>query len=223
MSEKGERQRGTAPHAPEASADLPLDFAEVVRAEIGELPALDVAPHEFGRVEIRGVAGQPLDGAPRPLGPEVRRHGAALVRGQAVPDQDDAPPPTMPLELAEEADQCHVVVAAGARVEEEITAAAVPAEGQGHGEGEFGPIERVDQNRGFAPWGPRPADRRPLRDAALVLEDEPGPAAPSVFFTAGQRVVTQCWTAASFRSFARLAGRCRVQSSAPKSRHTCPG
>ena len=42
-------------------------------------------------------------------------------------------------------------------------------------------------------------------------------------FTAGQRVVTQCRMAISFRSFARLAGRCSVQSSAPKRRHTWPG
>src|SRR5437867_11773659 len=72
-------------------------------------------------------------------------------------------------------------------------------------------------------WGPCAADGRPLRDAALVLEDDPGPATPSVFFTAGQRVVTQCRIAVSFRSFARLAGRCSVQSSAPKRRQTCPG
>jgi len=129
----------------------------------------------------------------------------------------------MTLESVQETDERDVVIAAGPRLEEETTAAAVPPERQGHGEGELRPVEGVDQDRGFATRGPRAADRRPLRDPALVLEDDPGPAAPSVFFTAGQRVVTQCRIAASFRSFARLAGRCRVQSSAPRRRQTCPG
>src|SRR5437879_11375489 len=74
----------------------------------------------------------------------------------------------------------------------------------------------MDEDGGLPARGPCAADGRPLRDAALVLEDDPGPATPSVFFTAGQRVVTQCRIAVSFRSFARLAGRCSVQSSAPK-------
>src|SRR5438034_1005997 len=91
------------------------------------------------------------------------------------------------------------------------------------GERELRPVEGMDQDGGLPARGPCAADGRPLRDAALVLEDDPGPATPSVFFTAGQRVVTQCRIAVSFRSFARLAGRCSVQSSAPKRRQTCPG
>ena len=54
------------------------------------------------------------------------------------------------------------------------------------------PIEGVDQDGGFAAGRPRAADRGPLGDAALILEDDPGAAAASVFFTAGQRVVIQC-------------------------------
>src|SRR5712691_7601313 len=81
----------------------------------------------------------------------------------------------------------------------------------------------MDQDGGLPARGPGAADGRPLRDAALVLEDDPGPATPSVFFTAGQRIVIQCRIAGSFRSLARLAGRCNVQSSAPRTRHTWPG
>src|SRR5207244_12528844 len=115
------------------------------------------------------------------------------------------------------------VVTARPRLEEEATAPEVPPERQAHGEGELRPVEGMDQDGGLPARGPCAADGRPLRDAALVLEDDPGPATPSVFFTAGQRVVTQCRIAVSFRSFARLAGRCSVQSSAPKRRQTCPG
>src|SRR4030095_8134927 len=129
----------------------------------------------------------------------------------------------MALGLVQEADERDVVVTARPRLEEEAAAAEVPSERQAHGEGEIRPVEGMDQDGGLPPRGPRAADGRPLRDAALVLEDDPGPAPPSVFFTAGQRVVTQCRMAGSFRSFARLAGRCSVQSRAPKRRHTWPG
>ena len=223
MAEKRERQRGRPSNAPKARADRPLDLAEVVRAEVGQFAPLDVAPHEFGRIEVGRVARQALDGEPRALRLQVRRHGPALVRRQAIPDQDETPTAKMTLELVQEADEREVVVTAGPRLEEEAAAAEVPPERQAHGEGELRPVEGMDQDGGLAARGPRAADGRSLRDAALVLEDDPGPAPPSVFFTAGQRVVTQCRMAGSFRSFARLAGRCSVQSSAPKRRHTWPG
>jgi len=223
MAEKCERQRGRPSNAPEARADRPLDLAEVVRAEIGQFPPLDVAPHEFGRIEVGRVARQALDGEPRALSLQVRRHGAALMRRQAVPDQDETLPTKMTPELVQEADQRDVVVASGLRLEDQATAATIPAERQGHGEGELRPIEGMDQDGGLPTRGPGAADGRSLRDAALVLEDDPGSAPPSVFFTAGQRVVIQCRMAGSFRSFARLAGRCNVQSSAPRRRQTWPG
>ena len=220
MTEERERQGGRPSNAPQARADRPLYLAEVVRAEVGQFAPLDVAPHEFRRIEIRRVARQALDGEPRALRLQVRRHGVALVRGQAIPDKNEPTTTELALEFVQEADEGDVVVAPGPRLEDQVTAAPVPAERQGDGEGELRPVEGMDQDGGFAAWRPRAADGRPLRDAALVLEDDPGAAAPSVFFTAGQRVVIQCRTAVSFRSFARLAGRCGVQSSAPKRRQT---
>jgi hypothetical protein len=223
MAEKRERQCGCSSNAPEAGADRSLYLTEVVCAEIGQFLPFDVAPYEFGRIEIGRVAGQAFHGQPRALRLQVRRHGAALMRRQAIPDEDETPTTKVPLELGQEADERDVVVTAGPRLEEETAAAEVPPERQAHGEGELRPVEGMDQDGGLPTRGPRAADGRPLRDAAFVLEDDPGPAPPSVFFTAGQRVVTQCRMAGSFRSFARLAGRCSVQSSAPKRRQTWPG
>ena len=57
MPEKRERQGGRAPDATQASPQFLLDLAEMVGAEVGELPAFDVAPHELGRVEVRRIAG----------------------------------------------------------------------------------------------------------------------------------------------------------------------
>ena len=145
------------------------------------------------------------------------------MRGQAIPDQRESLATKLPLEVGQKFDEGHVVVTPRSRLEEETTAPEVPPERHGHGDGELLPSEGMDQDRRFAAWRPRAPDRRPLGDATLVLEDDPGAPTPSVFFTAGQRVVIQCWIAASFRSLARLAGRCKVQSSAPKRRQTCPG
>src|SRR5207249_3987694 len=147
----------------------PLDLAEVVRAEVGQFAPLDVAPHEFGRIEVRRVARQALDGEPRALRLQVRRHVAALMRRQPIPDQGETPTAKMTLELVQEADERDVVVAAWPRQDEEAAAAEVPSERQAHGEGELSPVEGMDQDGGLAPRGPRPTNGRPLRDSALVL------------------------------------------------------
>ena len=211
MLEKREGQCGRAADATKAGTKLVLDLGEIVRAEVGELAALDVSPHKLGRVEIRRVAGQALDREPGALSAQVRLHGSALVRGQAIPDQDDSSMAKLPLQVVEELDEGHIVVTARPRLEAQTAALEVPPERHGDGDGELLPIEGVDQDGRLAAGCPRAADRRPLGDAALVLEDDPGAAPASVFFTAGQRVVFQCSIAASFPSLARLVGRCSVQ------------
>jgi hypothetical protein len=180
------------PDAPKTGSKLVLDLPEIVGAQVGELAALDVAPHELGWVEIRRVAGQALHREPRALRAQVGVHGITLMRRQAVPDQDDSPPAELPLEVDQEVDEGEVVVTARSRLEEEPTAPEVPPESHGDGDRELRPVEGVDQDRGFAAGGPGAPDRRPLRDAAFVLEDDPGVAPPSVFFSVGQRVVIQC-------------------------------
>jgi hypothetical protein len=223
VAEKRERQGGRPPDATKTGAKFVFDLVKIVRAKVGEFGAFDVAPHELDRVEVRRVAGQALDREPGALRAQVRVHRPTLVRRQAIPDQDDSATPELALQVVQKLDQGHIVVTARARLKEETAAAEIPPERQGQGDGQLLPIEGVDQDGGGAARRPRAADRGSLGDAALVLEDDPGPSTPSVFFTAGQRVVIQCWIAASFRSLARLAGRCNVQSSAPKRRQTCPG
>jgi hypothetical protein len=223
MAEKREGQGARATDAMQAGPQLVLDLAEVIRAEVGQFGALDVPPDEFGRIELRRVAGQALDREPRALRPQVRLHNPALMRRQPIPDQDDATPAERALQVGQERDEGDVVIAAGVGFEAQPTPLEIPPECHGDGDGEFLPVEGVDQDGGLAPGRPRAADRRPLGDAALVFEDDPGAAAPSVFFTAGQRVVFQRSIAASSRSRARVAGRWRVQSSAPRRRQTCPG
>jgi hypothetical protein len=144
VSEKRECQRRSTPDPVKAGADGLLDLTEVIGAEVGEFLALDVAPHEFGWVELGRVAGQALNGEPGALSPEVRRHVSALVRQQAIPDHDESATAKMTLELVEEGDERDVVVAARPSLEEEVTPPEVPPERQGHREGELRPIEGVN-------------------------------------------------------------------------------
>ena len=181
MPEKREGQCGRAADATKAGTKFVLDLAEVVRAEVGEFAALDVAPHELSRVEIRRVAGQTLDREPGALSVQVRLHGGTLMRRQAIPDEDDSPMAKLPLQVVQKFDEGHVVVTTRSRLEAQTAATEVPAERHGDGDGQLLPVEGVDQDGGFAAGRPRAADRWPLRDAALVLEDDPGAAAASVF------------------------------------------
>jgi hypothetical protein len=89
-------------------------------------------------------------------------HLAALVRRQAVPDQRDAAPADVALEVRQEANEGGPVVTPGPGLEEELTAATVPPERQGQSDRELLPVEGVDQDGGLAARRPGASDRRVL-------------------------------------------------------------
>lgn len=114
-------------------------------------------------------------------------------------------------QIAQERNEGLGVVAVLLGLEEELAATAIPAIGKNGGNGNLGPLEGVDHD-GRAPLGrPGAAERRSFREAALVLEEEPGAAAPSVLFTRGHSSATQRLISFSFRSLALCAGRWRLQ------------
>src|SRR5882724_1835092 len=132
--------------------------------------------------------------------------------------------PKVALELPQESDQRHIGVAPRARLEIEPRAPRVPAERQRPGHREALPgSPGVGQDGRVPARGPSAPDDGLLREPAFVLEDEPGPLAAGVFFTAGQRRLTHCRIAASSRSRARRAGRCSDHWSPRKRYQTWPG
>src|SRR2546425_2021912 len=208
VPQEGEGQRRSATDAGEARAQRPAEREDVDRAEVGKFATFDVAPDLLDRIQFWGVAGQGLGRQPRPGAREILPHHAALVPTQPVPDQDDVAPREVPLERAQEGDQREIVVAPGPRLEVTAPAPAVPAEGQGRRDRQARPVRaRVRQDRRVAARGPGAADDRPVRDAAFVFEDDPGPAPPGVFFTWGQRRRFHSAIAASSRSRAWRVGR----------------
>lgn len=224
MTQEAKRQHGVGPDAAHAGAQRLGERLEVGGAVIGQVTALDVAPQGLDRIQLRGVGRQALDGEPGPLGGDVRAHAATGVRAQAIPQQDDPLPSEVALECPQEGQQGICGIGARPSLEEQPSAPSIPPKGQGGGDGQPLPVvERVGQDRRLPARRPGTADDWVLREAAFVLEDQPGAPPTGVFFTAGQRSRTHRRMAASSRSAARRAGRCSDQFKLRRRYQTCPG
>ena len=220
MLQERKRKLPRSAHSVHTSTNRAGYFREIFRAPVGQFLPFDVPPKRFDRVQIRCVAGQSLHGEPEALLKEVFLHDLALVGGQAVPDQNRFSPSQLLLQVLQEADEGFGVVATLPGLEEKAAAPPIAAIAEGGADGHLRPIESVDQNRGLALRRPGAADGRTLRDAALVLEEDPGLATPSVFFTTGHRSVFHSFTFSGSRSRACRAGRCKLHSIAPRIFHT---
>src|SRR5438132_9665218 len=112
VAEKIERQVTMATDADAAATERRAEGVEGWRTHIRQFPALEIAPDQFDRVQLRGVAWQTLDAQPRALLRQVTRHPSTLMSRQPVPDQDDRLAPEVPLEVPQEGDQRAIGVAA---------------------------------------------------------------------------------------------------------------
>jgi len=224
VAEKGEGELRLPSDAREAPMRRVPQPGEVIRADVGQFAALHIAPHLFDRVQLRRVPWQAFDRQPGTLAAQIGAHGSALVGAQPVPEEAHAPAPKVPLELSHEGDQRHVGVTPRARLKVEPRPPRVPAERQRPSDRQALPVgPGMSQDGGLPARGPSAPDDGLLRDAAFVLEDEPGPLAAGVFFTVGQRRLTHCRIAASSRSRARRAGRCSDHCNPRKRYQTWPG
>ena len=222
--QEGASQAGLSADAREATAQGAAQTGEIQDAQVREVRGLHIAPHLLDRVQLRSVGRQGLHREPRALARHVRPHVPTLVAAQAVPDEDDAPPAQMPFEGAQKRDERVIGIAARMGLEEEPTPTPIPAKGQGPGYRQASPVPpRVTQDWRLAARGPGAPDYGLLRDAAFVLENEPGPLPAGVFFSCGHRRCFHAAIAASLRSRAWRPGRCKDQPSARNTRQTWPG
>jgi hypothetical protein len=220
MLEKRKCQRARFPNPRHTPANCIEDFAKVPGAAVGKFLSFDIAPESLYRIQIGSVTRQPLHAEPTVLTIEEVRHDPALVRREAVPNQDRFGSVEVTLEVLQKGDQTFGVVGAAARLEEEAAAPAIPMVAERRADRETGPVESVDQDRGFAFGCPGSPDGWALRYPAFVLEEDPRFSATSVFFTAGHFSDIQSLIASGLRSLACLAGRCSVQSITPRSFQT---
>jgi len=223
MPEEGEGEVRVATHTGEPVVQGSAQRGQLRRAHVGKFARLDVAPDLFDRVQLRSIAGQRFDLQPAALVSHVGAHRAALMRAQAIPDQDHAAAPKVSFQMAQKLDERQGRIGAGARLEIETGPPPIPAECQRsrHREPLPGPAG-LGQDGGVAARRPRAADDGVLRDSTFVFEDEPRTLASGVFFTAGQRSAIHRRMAGSFRSRAWRAGRCNDQCSPRRMYQTWP-
>src|ERR1022692_2875313 len=145
------------------------------------------------------------------------------MRRKSVPDEGDLVAVQVTVELSEELHQRFVVVGTGLHTEDEGCLGAVGPEAQSGRHGQALPVEAVAEDWGLPLGRPGGPHRGEEAEPALVLEDDPRVPGPSVFFTMGQRSLTQRSMASSSRSVALRAGRCRLQPIRRSTFHTCPG
>lgn len=224
MAQERAGQRGLSADTGKAAAQRAAQTGKIGSTHVGQINRLHVAPHLLQGIQLGRIGGQLLDSEPGPLPAKIRLHVPTLVTAQAVPDQYDAASAEVPLERAHEGHQGAVGVRAGIGLEEESAPPPIPAKRQGPGHRQPLPIAaHVHQDRRFAARRPGATDYRVLRDSAFVLEDEPGPAAPGVFFSRGQRVRFHSAIAASSRSRAWRPGRWSDHPKPRSTRQTWPG
>jgi len=152
-------------------------------------------------------------------GPTIRHHRPAR---RATPFPAELTPTAPPvsesqtLQVLQKLDQAGGVIAPLASLKIQFAPLSIPAITEGGANGHLLPVECVNPEWRLAFRRPGASDGGPLRDATLVLEEDPGFAAPSVFFTVGHCCSNPSFTFFWSRSRARLAGRCKLQSMAPR-------
>ena len=216
MIQEGKGQGPRATHSFQTVMKRTIDGPEIFRAAVGHFLPFDVSPKGLKGIQFRRISGQSFHAEPTTLTVQIFDHDAALVRRQAIPNQNGFPAAQVAFEILEERYQAFRVITAGASLKVQTATPPVPAEAQRGTDRKRFPIESMDQDRSLSSGRPGPPHRGPLGDAAFVLEENPGFPAPSVFFTAGHLSEIQYRIASGLRSRACRAGRWRVQSIAPR-------
>ena len=223
LVEEAEQELLVAADAADTAMGGGHGVADLQVAAVGELASFEVGPQALGRVEIGGVGGQPLDFEPATLSCKESLHDLAVVAAEAIPEQEHGPAAEGAAELVEKVDQAQVVVGVGPEVEVEPSPTAIPAVAEGGRRRDPLPVAlAVAEHWGLPSRRPRRAHVGRQREAALVFEDDPGAAGNGVFFSSGQRSLTQVSIFSSSRSTALRAGFWRVQPSPRRTLQTWP-
>jgi hypothetical protein len=221
--EECEQERTSARQATARETEHAGQGGVIFRAEVGDNRSLEPGPGSLHWVEFGGVSRQANQCQPPLLALDEGAGNEAPMRIDAVPDHDEGTG-VMLVEPLKEADD--VLRADGSWHEAEEEAGSVPTRGVGQRPDPREVLpgsEAGSQDRGLPARRPGALDRRSFRESALVDEDDRGPLARGVFFTAGHVVLTQRSIAASSRSRARVVGFCRDQPRLRRIRHTWPG
>ena len=195
---------------------------EKLKRGVGQSGPVQIGPEQFYRIELRRVGGEPLGAKPTLVLADKALDHLALVCRQAIHEQDYGLPSVSPQGL-EKPYHTELVNAPLVNRQEPTQPVATRGSQKGHDAGERLPIERLNNQRRLPLGGPSGTNGRTLGKARFVQKTQPSVQFSSVFFTCGQRTLTQCAIASSFLSFAFFVGRWRLQPRDFKMRQTWCG
>ena len=190
----------------------------IMTIDVRQLDLLQLVPDPFDRIQVWGIAGQPLDMQPRCSLPSQE----CLDRFVAV-DQDPVPDDEqlsgqLPQQIVPKAHHSCAGPGARAYLHQQLALSG----NVGH-DRQMLPTERPPQHGGLAAPGISPRLARQQIEAGLVYPDDDPARLLGFFLSAGQRWADQSAMVASSRWVARTMGFCTVQPSWRRRRPTCVG
>lgn len=180
VSEEAPTDTWLSLNAAYASPGATCQAAQIIGRRIDQPQHVEMAPEEFEGIGVRAVRWQPFDGEPVAILFEERPHRAAPMAEQPIPDKQDRTAP-MPLERAEEGEQVRDADRPASKGEEPPQASSGGVGSQRARRAECGPTEGLDDDRGVGSRRPGGPDGGTLGEPSLVLKDNPGLQACSVF------------------------------------------
>ncbi len=186
------------------------EFGLGIRAAVGQ-PGLEMIPHAFVGVQLRGVRGEGLQVQPRSVAEEVL-HGVAVM-DPAIVQQHDEVAGDLAQQVTEEGRHFVALDILFVQLAVEGAVTALWADGDPRDGRDAVVRVPVPHDRGLAHRAPCLPDRRDQEEARFVGEDEMGAQPRGVFFTRGHASRCQRAMAASSRSTARRSGVWGLQPS----------
>jgi len=220
MAEEGSTQAWVAVDTVKPVSHSGAQSVEIVGGRVGQGGGVQVGPELFDRIQFRGIGGQRFPMQPAPMACQGLSGNPAAMSWQPVPQQDHWAA-AMTLEAVQEADDVPTADAAPMQRQQPARTPAVGTGQQGSDPGQALPVKGFNQARRLPARCPGGADGGTLRETTFVHKTQPGLQPPGVFFTWGQRTRTQRAMAASSRSWARRAGRWRLQPNCWSMRQVC--
>lgn len=178
---------------------------------------LEMRPHVFYRIELRGIGRQPFHGnASVGRGNELANHPRTMD-GRPIPDDQQPGTFEMAVQCLEELHHLLAFDAAGMDAEEEAP------QGDASDDGEAFPVEGLMQHGCLPARSPGAHTVRTGAQPRLVDEDDGALLSARFFLMAGHSTRFQCAILGSSRSMARRSGRWQLNPSERSSRLTWAG
>src|SRR5437899_7635471 len=195
---------------------METQLAQVLRAEIGDLVLLQVAPDVLDRVEFRSIGGKKLQPEAPSLLPHEVPHCAAAMDRQSIPDNQQLAG-NVPQQMRKKLDDLGSADRSGKQPEIKI-----PKRDSSHDRKSL-PVEVILQHRCLSPARPGARAVRTLAQSAFVGEDDGAALFLRFFLISSQRFCFHCPIFASSRSSARPTARWQLHPSRRKMRQACEG